>query len=144
MKRHHTGSGRRQVIPDDWTSHHTTVVLGMLRGLVSIREPGSDGETWSDEKEQMVAVPKTPYATAVAARVLALSGQARVLQLADDTEVVADYLVVIPADQVVAGGHLVEVTDSEDPSLNGRTLRVEKVAMGTERFARDLFCTLDD
>jgi hypothetical protein len=143
MRRHHTGSGRRQVIPNDWASHHETVVLGTLRGLVDLREPGTL-QTWNPATEQNDVTPKAAYATDVPARVLALSGQARILQLADDTEVIADYLVVIPAEHVVAGGHLIDVTDSEDPALNGRTLRVEKAAMGTERFERDLFCTLDD
>lgn len=143
MLRHHTGSGRSKVIPDDWAAHHETVVLGTLRGLVDLREPGTV-QAWNPATEQNDLTPKPPYYSDVPARILALSGQARVLQLADDTEVIADYLVVVPADKVVSGGHLVDVTDSEDPALNGRTLRVEKAVMGTERFERDLFCTLAD
>lgn len=143
MRRHHTGSGRRSVIPADWETSHRVVVEGTLRGRVSLREPGTK-QVWSPEKDQNIAVQNTPYAVDVPARVLALSGQARVVQLADDNEVIADYLVVVPASYIVAGGHLVDVTDSTDPDLTGRTLRVEKVARGTERFERDLFCTVDD
>lgn len=138
-----TGRPGTEVIPHNWETAHRVVLEGTLRGRVALREPGTQ-QGWSDAEEQNVAVAKAPYATAVPARVLALSGQARVIQLADDTEVIADYLVVIPAHHVVAGGHLVDITDSTDPDLTGRALRVEKVARGTERFERDLFCTLDD
>lgn len=143
MRRHHTGSGRRSVIPTDWAAAHQPVAEGTMLGRVSLREPGTQ-QVWSDAEDQNVAVPKTPYATAVPARVQALAGQARVIQLADDTEVMADYLVTVPAARVVAGGHLVDVTTADDPDLVGRTLRVEKAVRGTERFERDLFCTLDD
>lgn len=144
MRRHHTGSGRRQVIPADWEASHRVVAEGTMRGRVSLRKPGSSGEEWSDELEQNVATPHPPYASDVPARILALSGQARVVQLADDDEVIADYLVAIPAGQVAETGHLVDVTATGDPDLTGRTLRVEKVVRGTERFERDLYCTLDD
>lgn len=143
MRRHHAGSGRRSVIPADWAAAHRPVAEGTMLGRVALREPGTQ-QVWSDAEEQNVAVPKTPYATAVPARVQALAGQARVIQLADDTEVIADYLVVVPAAHVVAGGHLVDVTTAADPDLVGRTLRVEKAVRGTELFERDLFCTLDD
>lgn len=143
MLRHHTGSGRRPVIPDDWETSHRVVAEGTMRGRVALREPGTQ-QDWKPELEQNIAVPLDPYATDVPARVLALSGQARVVQLADDTEVIADYLVAIPASYVVASGHLVDITATGDPDLTGRSLRVEKVVRGTERFERDLFCTLDD
>lgn len=144
MRRHHTGSGRRQVIPADWEASHRVVAEGTMRGRVAIRNPGSSGEEWSDELEQNVATPHPPYATNVPARILALSGQARVIQLAGDEEVVADYLVAVPAGQIVASGDVVDVTATGDADLTGRSLRVEKVVRGTERFERDLYCTLDD
>jgi hypothetical protein len=144
MRRQHTGRPGTAVIPSGWETAHRVVVERTMRGRVSLREPGSSGQTWSEADEAMVATPLAPYATDVPARIQALSGQARVVQLADDTEVIADYLVVVPAAQVVATGHLADVTTSGDPDLTGRTLRVEKVARGTERFERDLFCTLDD
>lgn len=114
-----------------------------MRGRVALREPGTT-QAWSDAAEAMVATPLAAYAVDVPARVQALSGQARVVQLAADTEVIADYLVVVPADHVVASGHLVDVTAAGDAALTGRTLRVEKVARGTELWERDLFCILDD
>jgi hypothetical protein len=143
VRRHHTGSGRRQVIPADWEASHRVVAEGAMRGRVALREPGTTQE-WSDEDEAMVATPLPAYATDVPARIQALAGQARVVQLAGDEEVIADYLVTIPAARVVAGGQLVDVTTSDDPDLTGRTLRVETAVRGTERFQRDLFCTLDD
>lgn len=143
MERHHVGSGRRSVIPDDWAAHHQGVAEGTMRGRVNIRVPGTT-QTWNPATEQNDLTPKAPLYSDVPARVQALSGEARTVQLADDTEVIADYLVVIPADKVVAGGHLVDVADTEDPALTGLTLRVEKAVLGTERFERDLFCTLAD
>lgn len=143
MRRHHAGSGRRAVIPTDWAATHRPVAEGTMLGRISLREPGTH-QVWSDADEQNIAVPLDPYATAVPARVQALAGQARVFQFADDTEVIADYLVTVPVSHVVAGGHLVDVTGCDDPDLAGRTLRVEKAVRGTELFERDLFCTLDD
>lgn len=131
------------MIPADWETSHRVVAEGTMRGRVSLREPGTQ-QVWSDADQQNNIVPIAPYATNVPARIQALSGQARVVQLADDTEVIADYLVVVPANQVAETGHLVDVTASTDPDLTGRSLRVEKVVRGTERFERDLFCTLDD
>jgi hypothetical protein len=144
VRRHHTGSGRRSVISAGWAAAHQPVAEGTMRGRVALREPGSSGEEWSDELEQNVAVPLPAYATDVLARIQALAGQARIIQFAGDEEVTADYLVTVPAARVVVGGHLVDVTGADDPDLVGRTLRVEKAVRGTERFSRDLFCTLDD
>jgi hypothetical protein len=141
VRRHHTGSGRRAVIPADWDAAHRPVVEGSLRGRVALRVTGTR-QVWTGTRNDLV--PNEPYAADIPARIQALSGQARVIQLADDTEVIVDYLVVIPARYAPKSGHLVDVTDSGDPALDGRALRIEKAVTGTERFERDLFCTLDD
>lgn len=141
---HHTGSGRRQVIPTDWAAHHRPVAEGTMLGRISLRRAGGTDGGWDDETDQVKVTPHAPYATNVPARIQALAGQARVIQLADDTEVIADYLVAIPADQVVEPGHLVDATTTDDVALTDRTLTVVQVVRGTERFERDLFCALDD
>ncbi|WP_248582597.1 DUF6093 family protein [Nocardioides sp. InS609-2] len=143
MKRHHTGSGRRAVIPDDWAAHHAPVAEGtMLDGTIALREPGTV-QTWSDELERNVATPKTPYFTG-GCRIQALTGQARVIAVAEDDETIADYLITVPRDVEPLEGHLARVTAVDDAVLINRTLRVERVVRGTQRFERDIFCTLAD
>lgn len=143
VKRHHTGSGRRAVIPKAWEPTHATVVEGALRGRVSIRRSGFSGEEWSDAEDAYVGVPLAPYATNVPARVQRLSAQTRDVIAADDDETIVDHLVVIPWDMAeVETGHLVTITETTDDQLRDVVLRVHTVGLGTERFERDLFCTL--
>lgn len=93
----------------------------------------------------MVSVPHDPYATGVSCRVQALAGQARVASTADDDETVADYLLVVPIGVDDARiGDLATLTSTGDVALDGVVLRVVQVVLGTERFERDLFCTLVD
>lgn len=128
------------VIPAGWEAGHRPVVEGTLTATASLRKPGTQ-QSWDPDLEQMVAVPLAPYATG-AARVQALRGEARNITLADDTQVLADYLIVVPASVAPATGDLVTVTASGDPLLDGRVFVIHQVALGTERFERDLFCTL--
>lgn len=137
-----TGRPGTPVIPTGWATAHATVVEGTLRGVVELRHPGTQ-QAWSDTADGMVAVPLDPYATAVPARILELTGEARVVHAGEDTELIVDFLVVIPAAQAgLAERDLVTVTSSGDLLLDGRVLQVERVLRGTERFERDLLCTL--
>lgn len=136
-----TGRPGTEVIPRNWETAHRVVFERTMRGRVALRITGTR-QNWTGTHNDLVD--NDPYAADVPARIQALSGQARVIQLADDTETIADYLVAIPAEHAPKAGHLVDVTASGDAALTGRTLRIEKVATGTERFERDLFCTLDD
>ena len=131
-----------RVIPADWNESHAPVGQAAARGECSLRVPGLE-RVWDEELEQMVQVPYEPYAVEVPCRVQALSGQARQVNVAEDDETVADYLITVPLDQQVLEGHLVIVT-AGDPLLEGVVLRVEQMVRGTERFERDLFCVLAD
>lgn len=133
-----------EVFPADWAASHRPVAEGTMLGTAALRHPGST-QAWDDELEQNVEVPLPAYAT-VACRVQALATQARPVVTAGDREVVAQYLVTVPAD--TGDGELdeldlVTLTGTGDALLDGRTLTVAQVVLGTERFERDLFCTLD-
>lgn len=140
MPRPHRAQGRpgTRVIPVDWNESHAQVVERAMRGTCLIRRPGTTQE-WSDAEDQMVAVPHAPYFSG-ACRVQALRGEARVVHTAGDREVVADYLITVPLPVDVAEQDLVEVT-AGDAALTA-PLQVLHVARGTERFERDLYCTL--
>lgn len=140
MKRHHTGSGRRQVIATDWEIPHRVVANGTHRGRVDLRIPGTR-KVWSPAKDRNDNVPNEPYATNVPARVLELNGEAKTIRLGDDNEIVVDFMVAIAADgHPVEAGHLVRVHTTTDALLNGTQLQVKHVGRGTERFERHLFC----
>lgn len=112
-----------------------------MRGRVSFRRSGSR-QVWSEEDQQMVLLPWPPHYEGPA-RVLALTGEARRVVTADDTEIVVDYLFQISHDvNNVRPGQLVEVLEG-DPSWQG-TARVMQVVTGTERFTRDVFAVLID
>lgn len=145
MLRHHNGSGRSQVVHPDWQTHHAPVAVGTMPGTVSLRDPAADVDGgWDPATEQTVSTPAAPYFLGPC-RVLALNGQAANMVQAGDPEVVADYLLTVPrAVTTVVEGHQATVTATGDPTLDGRRLRVERVARGTHRFERDLFCTLAD
>ena len=136
-----TGRPGTPVIPARWETGHAHVVAGSLRGRVALTDPARATQQWVDD--QWTTVPAAPYATEVPARIQRLTAQSRTVITADDQELVVDHLVVVPWGMAeIRAGHLVAVTGSTDPALVGQVLRVEYVALGTERFERDLFCTL--
>lgn len=137
-----TGRAGTPVIPENWEAAHAIVAARAMRGEVELRHAGT-AQTWSETDEQMIAVPTDPYFTGPA-RVQALTAQARRIVTADDAELEVDYLIAVPlllADDA-REGDVVTVTGSHDAALSGRTLLVRIVEVGTERFERDLFCSL--
>lgn len=138
-----TGRPGIPVIPADWEAAHRVVMGGTLRAQVQLRHPGTRSE-WSDTSEQMEQVPHEPYAT-VPARIQSLTGEARVVITAQDVEVVADYLVVIPVTAGPQIGDLVEVADAADDAtleaMAGLVLQVVHAPIGSELWERDLYCT---
>ncbi|GAW54742.1 DUF6093 family protein [Nocardioides sp. PD653] len=130
------------VVPVDWAASHRPVAEATMLGTCSLRHPGTT-EDWSDELEQMVEVPLAPYAADTPCRVQALATQARPVVTAGDREVVAQYLVTVPAHLFPYELDLVTVTGSGDALLDDQTLLVVQVVRGTERFERDMFCSLD-
>lgn len=140
------GYGRpgTKVIPDDWAANHGVIVDSTHSGTVALREPGGTPGGWDEEAQQTGTVPHAAYAT-IPCQVHALAGESRVVLTADDVEIVADYLLTVS--RSVDGaleGHLALVTDTGDAALDGKTLEIVRVARGTDRFQRDLYCTLTD
>lgn len=137
-----TGRPGTAVIPQYWEDGHRPVVEKTLRGTAALRVPGTV-QTWNNTTQQNDLTPHEPYAT-VGARVQALRGESRRIVVAEDLEVVADYLIVIPGDVNPATTDLVTVSGTDDALLDGRVFQIQQVELGTERFERDLFCTLTD
>lgn len=110
---------------------------------VTIRKPGTV-QAWSEAEQQNVAAPLDPYFTG-ACRVQALTNtRGYDTDAAEEQVSVSGYLVTVTATVVPASGDLVEVTDSGDVLLDGRTLRVRDVVQGSLVVERDLFCTFAD
>lgn len=107
----------------------------------SLRHPGTT-QVWSDALEQNVEAP-FPAFWQGNVRVQALATQARPTATVGDREVVAQYLVTVPATVVPDELDLLTLGDTGDPALDHRTLEVVQVVRGSLLLERDLFCTLD-
>jgi len=138
--RHAQGRRDTRVIPADWNHTHSPVVAKAARGTVTLREPGTV-QQWNPTVDEMIAAEHAPYFNGPC-RAVALSGEARVAVAVGDQSVIADYLIVVPLDVDALEGHLAVLAGTGDPVFDGRTLQVLQVVRGTERFERDLFCTL--
>lgn len=143
-RRLHQGRPGARVIPTGWAAAHRPTVATSWNGAVTIRNPDEDtGPAWSNELEQNVMTPAAAYYSG-AARIQQLDSRADQTVVAADPESVADYLVVVDASTEAHEGHVVTVTEADDPVLQGRDLTILRVVAGTERFERDLLCTLVD
>lgn len=144
--RHAQGRPGTRVIPLDWNTTHAPVVDRAARGQCALRAPAQEQE-WNGTQVQ--TVPAAPYWTGPC-RVQALSAStgARAVITVEDREFSADFLIVLPLMVDVSPGHLVDVLEQPesvsgaDSQLMGLVLQVEHVVVGTERFERDVFCTL--
>lgn len=110
---------------------------------VSLSSGGTAGG-WSTEDRRTSFGESEPYATAVRARIQILAARGDdLVASAEETIVAPGYMVEVDYGQDAHEGDVVEVTTcEEDPTLEGRTLRVDQVVRGTDRFTRGLFCTL--
>jgi hypothetical protein len=150
VRRHHTGSGRAVVVPDDWATHHAPVAEGLMtQATISLRKPGSAGTHFDPALGHTVAAPYTPFATDVPARILALT-EVRVppADAVDDQIRILGYRVSIARSHAEAAllpsAIITVITCPGDPLLVGRELEVSDVVRGTHLFERDLICTLND
>lgn len=141
MQRQHTGRPGSQVIHPDWQTAPQGISAGAGTAACTIRHPGS-ASAWDAATEQMVNVPNAPY-YAGSCRVEELDTQARQVVAADDPETIARYSVVIPAAELGAIDDLVRVSGSGDALLDGQTLRVVSIELGSARFERVLYCVLN-
>lgn len=151
MRRHHTGSGRAVVLPDDWAAHHAQVAEGLMtQATISLRKPGSSGSHFDAGVGHTVSTPWAPFATDVPARVLALAASTNTAleDAVDDQIRVVGYRVSIARSHAEADllpNAIITVLSCDgDPLLEGRELEVSDVVRGTHLFERDLFATLND
>lgn len=134
------------VIPTSWGADHAPVVARAANATVRIHAPAS-----SSAKPVLRADYTVEPAPAAAplydgrARIQMLNGQELAQLVGDQEQVTSGYLVVIDRDAADIPLHsTVQVTSSTDPRLGGdRRFIVRRVASGTERFERDLWCVDD-
>jgi hypothetical protein len=144
MQNHHVGSGRRRVIPLDWSDHHRGLLDSTRDATVTLRRPGGSNSTFD---------PGTGTWTTTASAVY-YTGPARI-QLASDNDLIAaageqDITTVryaVMLDDTVTSVQIEDICtvtamdDNGDPSLVGRNLTVEVVARGSLHWERRLICT---
>lgn len=136
-----TGRPGTEVIPTGWAAGHQAAADGTKTARVALRLPGTTSR-WDEASQSTVTEPYAPYASDVPARVQALANDARVITAAEQTVTVTGYLIAVPADLAPQRGHIVTVSGSGDPLLDGRELKVDDVVRGSLRFERDLYCSL--
>lgn len=134
------------VIPNDWEDSHATVVRKTFTATVQIFPP------FEDQTAPVLAADLT-YATSAAvdpiyqggARIQVLNGQETTNLVGDQAQLTAGYLVVVDRDGTdIPPRAVVRILTSTDPTLNdGRRLTVRKVARGSMRWERDLWCVDD-
>lgn len=129
------GASHAKAASRDWTS---TVSLYPGSG------EGAPTTGWSEEDQKTVASGGAPYATAVRAGVQVLAaGGTDTAEAAEETVPTPGYLVAVDHGQDAQVGDMVKVTaNPDDTSLVDQLLRVDHVVHGSERFQRDLLCTL--
>jgi hypothetical protein len=146
MQRHHTGSGRRRVVPADWGRNHAPVAAGTRNATGTLRHAaeGGDQADWDPVDRVTVPLDGAAYAADVTARIQSLvthRSDAQV-EVAEDLVITASYLVTVDLDLEATEGDTFTVATCTDTTLVDQIFRVEHVVRGTERFERDLFCNL--
>jgi hypothetical protein len=146
MLRHHTGSGRRRVIPTDWSAHHRPVLATTRTATVTLRAPGGTAGVFDPVTGTSSNTPFAAYYTGTA-RIQVVSVFGHDVLAAEQEVSTLRYAVTL--DSVVSGvalGHLVRVTavdDNGDVDLVGRDLTVEGILRGSLHWERRLICTDD-
>lgn len=147
MQRHHTGSGRRKVIPADWSAHHRGVLDTTRTAAVTLRHPGGVGGTFNRTTGKYADQTPNPAYYTGSARIQVTPANERD-QLAAEQEVTTlPYAVML--DDAVVGIQLddiLEVTamdNNGDQALVGAEMLVSSIQSGSLHWERRLVCTLD-
>lgn len=146
MRRHHTGSGRRTVIPADWAVHHRPVAAASHTATISLRHPGGTRGAFNKTTGTWATTPYAAYYTGPArVQVLATGDQVR---MAGEQEVsTLGYAVMLG--HAVSGMQLEDlctvtaVDDNGDAWMVGRQLTVKTIESGSLHWERRLLCTDD-
>ncbi|WP_109507353.1 DUF6093 family protein [Nocardioides speluncae] len=145
MRRHHTGSGKRRVIPADWQHHHAPTIEATLASTVAIG-PAAGTPAWNPATKQTetAAVPPVYDGPAAVQAVAAGLGGNTSKRVAEELVPHRSYEVTLPWDATteVTTDHVVTVTADEDPDMVGRRFTINTIERGTRRFSRVLQATL--
>ena len=147
-RRHHTGSGRRGVVPADWASHAGAVVDQATTDAnctVTVGPAAGGAPVFNPTLGYSEVPAGTPVYTGPAV-IMAVSATDRRQTVAEDevASLVYDVTLLGDATGAITIDHVVKVTASDDPALTGRTLSVSEVERGSRRFSRVLLATLTD
>lgn len=141
MRRHHTGSGRRHVIPATWSDDHAGILTDTYEATITIRNPQADTRTFNDSTGVTDTVASATAYTGPASLVLVSDPQ--LLQVVDQPDYTTLFQVLLPEPTTGIGdGYVVHVNDSPDPMLDGKDLTIHGVLRGDRRFARVLNAVL--
>lgn len=132
------GGAGRHVIHPRWSEHHRPTATGTMTATCVISYRTGSGTTASDGTW-------TPGATETLytgpCRVLAVTTHERVLVVGETQDTRRRYQVSIRHDAPETPvGALVAITESVDPQLVGKKLRVSDITLGSEVWERDLIC----
>lgn len=146
MQRHHTGSGRRSVIPVDWSAHHRGVTAATHTVTVTLRRPGGVRGAFDDATGTWATTPYPAYYTG-SARVQVLDAGEQEHAAAEQQVSTLGYAVML--DHAVTTMQLEDlctitaVDDNGDAWLVDRQMTVKAMETGSLHWERRLLCTDD-
>lgn len=133
------------VIGTGWSQHHRAAATGGMNATCQILAPGTGEPTVDPDTGEVTGPAGVPIWQGRCRVQATASQQARIEQALDEVSI-RGYLVQLdetgdPVPAVDPEVHTVKVlTAVNDPQLVGRVLTVVDVALGSERFTRDLVC----
>ena len=128
-----------RLIPARWSEHHQPAAESTMTARCDITRP-STGRGTLNPATGTVTNPSTAIAADVPCRVQAAASTDRSTQTGEQEVTFRKYMVAITADLDVLVDDVVTVTESIDPHLVGRALRVLDVLYGSEVWQRTLTC----
>lgn len=145
MQRHHTGSGRRTVIPEGWSAHHRPALASTHSATVELRHAGGTPGTFDRETGKWTGGTSiTPYFTGPA-RVQILPGAEQEAIAGEQEVTTLGYAVMLGhalAEMQLTDLAKVTAVDSNgDTWLVGRELTVTSIESGSLHWERRLLCT---
>jgi hypothetical protein len=143
VRRHHTGSGRRSVIPADWSAHHRPAANSTHTATVQLRHAGGTRGEFDRETGTYAFTPHAPYYSGPA-RIQLLPAETQEVEAAEQQVSLTRYGVMLDAE--VTGFALEDlckitaVDDNGDPWLVGREITVYAAEGGSLHWERRLLC----
>lgn len=136
-----------RVIPEHWSQHHAPVAAGGMNATVTVTDPNTATSTWNPDTESQDWTPG-PAVYDGPGRVQAIDTASETTQATQDvTE--RRYLIQLLKDAPhIEQGWTVQVTQCANDTdlvavVLARPMAVKDVQHGSERFTRDLICTLN-